>query len=107
MMDIKIGVIHNRKFLTNNNTIKIFDELNKQVGYEQVAHFHFHPNVKDIIVKDSRVYFDKLNVQMLFDGGNIFIEKECYKYATGFNKTENAIKLKVVFKSNLKTIINL
>ena len=102
-----IGVIHNRKFITNIDSIEIYDDLKKQDIYKEIAHFHFHPNVKDIIVKDSRVYFDKLNVQMLFDGGNVFIEKECYKYATGFNKTENAIKLKVVFKSNLKTIINL
>ena len=27
--------------------------------------------------------------------------------AHGFNKTENAFKLKVVFESNLETIINL
>ena len=33
--------------------------------------------------------------------------KESYRFAHGFNKTEKAIKLKVVFESNLETIIKL
>jgi len=53
------------------------------------------------------VFFKNCNIKMLFDGKSISIEKESYKYAHGFNSTEDAIKLKVVFKSNLKTIINL
>ena len=46
--------------------------------------------------------FKNSNIEMLFNGKSISIEKECYKYAYGFNKTENAIKLKVVFKLNLE-----
>ncbi len=102
-----IGVIHNRKFITNKDSIHIYDDLNKQDIYEQIAHFHFHPSKKSIVIKDSRVYFKDSNIEILFKGEIISIKKEFYKCANGFNKTENAIKLKVTFKSNLKTIINL
>ena len=100
-----IGVIHNRKFVTNKDSINIFDDLNKQEVYEQIAHFHFHPSIKNIIIKDSRVYFKNSNIEMSFNGKSISIEKECYEYSHGFNKTENAVKLKVVFESNLETTI--
>jgi hypothetical protein len=100
-----IGVIHNRKFIANKDSINIFDDLNKQEVYEQIAHFHFHPSIKNIIIKDSRVYFKNSNIEISFNGKSISIEKECYEYAHGFNKTENAVKLKVVFKSNLETTI--
>ena len=100
-----IGVIHNRKFITNKDSINIFDDLNKQEVYEQIAHFHFHPSFKNIIIKDSRVYFKNSNIEISFNGKSVSIEKECYEYAHGFNKTENAVKLKVVFESNLETTI--
>lgn len=100
-----IGVIHNRKFITNKDSINIFDDLNKQEVYEQIAHFHFHPSIKNIIIKDSRVYFKNSNIEISFNGKSVSIEKECYEYAHGFNKTENAVKLKVVFESNLETTI--
>ena len=52
-----IGVIHNRKFIANKDSINIFDDLNKQEVYEQIAHFHFHPSIKNIIIKDSKGVF--------------------------------------------------
>ena len=42
---------------------------------------------------------------MSFNGKVISIEKEYYKYAHGFNITENAIEIKSCFQINLKTII--
>ena len=98
-----IGVIHNRKFITKKDSINIFDELNKQEVYEQIAHFHFHPSIKNIIIMETSVFFKSLNIEILFNGKNISIEKEYYKYASGFNKLEKAIKLKVMFESNLET----
>jgi hypothetical protein len=100
-----IGIIHNRKFITNKDSINIFDDLNKKEVSEQIAHFHFHPSIKNIIIKDSRVYFKNSNIEISFNGKSISIEKKYYKYAYGFNKIENAIKLKVVFESNLETTI--
>ena len=103
----KIGVNHNRKFTTNTDTIHIYDELNKQDIYEQIAHFHFHPSIKNIVIKNTSVFFENLDVEILFKGKNISIIKEFYGFAHGFNKTENAFKLKVIFESNLETILNL
>ena len=103
----KIGVIHNRRFITNTDSIHIYDELNKQDIYEQIAHFHFHPSIKNIVIKNTSVFFENLGVEISFKGKNISINKEFYRFAHGFNKTENAIKLKVVFESNLETIIKL
>jgi hypothetical protein len=103
----KIGVIHNRNFITNLDSIHIYDELNKQDIYEQIAHFHFHPSIKNIVIKNTSVFFENLDVEISFKGKNISINKESYRFAHGFNKTEKAIKLKVVFESNLETIIKL
>ena len=107
MATMNIGIIHNRKFITNKDSINIFDELNKQKIYEQIAHFHFHPLVNDIIIRKKSVFFKSLNIEISFKGKNISLKKELYKYAYGFNKTENAVKLKVVFESNLETTIKL
>lgn len=102
-----IGIIHNRKFITNKDSVNIFDKLNKHEAYEKIAHFHFHPMVMNIIIKKTSVFFKSLNIEISFKGKNISIKKELYKYACGFNKTENAVKLKVVFESDLETIIKL
>jgi uncharacterized heparinase superfamily protein len=101
----KIGVIHNRTFITNIDSIHIYDELNKQDVHEQIAHFHFHPSIKNIFIKSTSVFFENLNMEISFKGKNISIDKESYRFAHGFNKTENAVKLKVVFESNLETTI--
>lgn len=102
-----IGIIHNRKFITNKDSIHIFDNLNKNEIYEKIAHFHFHPQISNIIIKKTSVFFKSLNLEILFKGKNIFLKKEFYKYAGGFNNTVNAIKLKVIFESDLETIIKL
>ena len=70
-----IGVIHNRKFITNKDSIHIFDELNKQEVYEQIAHFHFHPSIKNIIIKNSRVFFKNSNIEISFNGKSISMKK--------------------------------
>ena len=101
-----IGIIHNRKFITNIDSILIYDELNKYEN-KNIAHFHFHPLVNTIILKKTSVFFKSLNIEILFKGKNISLKKELYKYACGFNKTENAIKLKVIFESDLETEIKL
>lgn len=102
-----IGVIHCRKFVANENSIIIFDDVNKQKSYEQIAHLHFHPSVKNIRIEDSAVYFENPKIEISFYGKRVIIEKMNYQYAYGFNKTEEAIKLKVSFDANLQTIINI
>ena len=45
-----LEVIHYRKFITNSDSIHIYDELKKQDIYDQIAHFHFHPSIEDLII---------------------------------------------------------
>ena len=73
--------------------------------YEQIAHFHFHPSINNIVIKNTSVFFENSDIKISFKGKSISIEKEYYDYASGFNKLEKAIKLKVLFKSNLETTI--
>ena len=101
----KIGVIHTRKFITKIDSINIYDELNKQDVFEQIAHFHFHPSINNIVIENTSVFFENSNTKISFIGKSISIEKEYYDYASGFNKLEKAIKLKVLFESNLETAI--
>ena len=103
----KLGVIHTRNFITKKDSINIYDELNEQDAFEQLAHFHFHPSIKNIVIKNTNVFFENSNTKISFKGKSIFIEKEYYDYASGFNKLEKAIKLKVSFESNLETAISL
>lgn len=103
----KLGVIHTRNFITKKDSINIYDDLNEQDAFEQLAHFHFHPSIKNIVIKNTNVFFENSNTKISFVGKSISIEKEYYDYVSGFNKLEKAIKLKVLFKSNLETEISL
>ncbi len=103
----KVGVIHNRTFITNKDSVHIYDDLSEQDIHEQVAHFHFHPSIKNIDIKNTSVFFKNLDIEISFNGKNISINKEFYRFAHSFNKTEIAIKLKVVFEKNLETKIEL
>ena len=102
-----LGIIHNRKFITNKDSVSILDSLGKNVIHQKIAHFHFHPTVNDISIIKTSVYFKTLKIEIVFKGKNISIKKEFYKYAYGFNKIKNAIKLKVVFESKLETVFKL
>ena len=51
----------------------------------------------------NKEYYKRLS----FKAKYISIEKESYKCANGFNITENALKLKVVFRESLETMISL
>ncbi len=102
-----LGIIHNRKFIADKDSVHIYDKLNKQHVFKQKAHFHFHPSLNNILIKNSSVFFEKLDIELLFDGDIISIKKESYEYSNGFNLIENALKLIVVFNSNLETTIKL
>ena len=53
------------------------------------------------------MFFQNLDFEISFKGKNISIIKEFYEFAHGFNYTENAIKLKVLFESNLEATIKI
>lgn len=48
-----------------------------------------------------------MGIELIFKGEDVLIEKGIYKFAAGFNKTLEAVKIKVLFKPNLETTIQL
>ena len=103
----KIGIIHKRNFIMKVDSIHICDDLSNNDLHEKIAHFHFHPLIKNIHIEKNDIFFTNFDAKMSFKGKNIFLDKEFYGYANGFNKIERAIKLKVVFESSLETTIRL
>ncbi|MGY8908604.1 MAG: heparinase II/III family protein, partial [Flavobacteriales bacterium] len=102
-----INLIHSRSFVLNENYVIIKDNVTGTSEYDRKAYFHLHPKITDICIENSKVIINDKNIQLFFKGENIYIEKESYRFATGFNKTIGGIKLKVCFKSNLETKIQL
>lgn len=102
-----INLIHSRSFILNENSVIIKDNLTGTREYDKKAYFHLHPTITDICIENSKVIINDKNIQLFFKGENIFIEKESYRFAIGFNKTLEGIKLKVLFESSLSTKIQL
>ena len=102
-----LDISHTRNFLTNKNSIIIKDYITKQTTYKQIAYFHFHPSITELSIDNLKVFIQNKEIEIFFKGINISIQKEYYNFAAGFNKTEKAIKLKILFESNLETVINI
>ncbi|HMR15295.1 MAG TPA: hypothetical protein PKD13_02330, partial [Mariniflexile sp.] len=83
------------------------DTISHKTDKEQIAYFHFHPNINHIHINGNDVILDEAAILMKFDGGIYKIEKEDYNYALGFNQTKKAIKIKAFFETKLTTTINL
>ena len=103
----KINLQHTRKFTISKSQIIIKDTISHKTDKEQIAYFHFHPNINHIHINGNDVILDEAAILMKFDGGIYKIEKEDYNYALGFNKTKKAIKIKAFFETKLTTTINL
>ena len=102
-----LGVNHTRSFCLHKKNIVINDSFSKKVDNCKVAYFHFHPSITNVTIENSKVFIENKNLELLFKSENVSIEKGIYKFACGFNKTLDAIKLKVLFESSLETTIQL
>ena len=91
----------------HTNTIFIKDSFSKKTKEQQIAYFHLHPTINDISIEDSRVCIGDKKIELNFTGGNVLVERVNYRFAAGFNKTQEGIKLKVLFQSTLETTIQL
>ncbi|WP_025665425.1 alginate lyase family protein [Aquimarina megaterium] len=101
------GITHTRRFLSNDYKILINDIISKEINKEQIAFFHFHPDIKELEISNTQVYLPKENIDIKFDKELLKIEEENYEYALGFNKRETAKKIKVYFKTTLSTTISI
>jgi hypothetical protein len=101
----KYGVFHQRHFELNDNTVTILDKMvtkRKLLG-KSSAYFHFHPNIK-VIMTEKKVHVE--GVEISFEGAISTRIKE-YTYAHGYNLTESAKVVEVIFKDELKSNITL
>ncbi|WP_438710600.1 heparinase II/III domain-containing protein [Aquimarina muelleri] len=102
-----LNLLHTRKFYAEDSTITIKDILSKKSEKEQIAFFHFHPDVKEIQILKDEAYLSNENIRITFGKEVEKIEEESYEYAFGFNKRKSAKKIKVFFNTRLSTTINL
>jgi len=97
----KIGCHHQRTFSISENQFQIEDLV---IGEgERSAFFHFHPDV-NLELKNQKI-IGAFGV-MIFEGLTEVV-LENYLFAEEFNQTKKALRVKVTFKNNLNTRINL
>lgn len=91
------GILHNRKFSMQNNSLSIEDRvlMNSDKKYQAKGHLHFHPDT-EIDLKGGFVLInDDLELNII---GAKQIELVAYDYAEGFNKLIKATKIEYTFK---------
>lgn len=102
-----LRVLHTRKFEVEQNNIIIIDSFKENKEFNKVALFHFHPQIKNILIDNNTILLKEVNLKFIFSGEILKIKKETYNFANGFNNTIEAYKIKVFFKKRLKTKIEL
>lgn len=95
--------IHQREFKLADATVEIIDALENQKENAK-AHYHFHPNVHNVLLKGNHIQFPDQGLEMRIDGA-IGIEKVQCEIATGFNMRQKAWALTASFENSLKTTI--
>ncbi|WP_373518665.1 heparinase II/III-family protein, partial [Pricia sp.] len=102
-----LGILHTRTVKAQHTNIQIIDELTKGKTDEQKAFFHLHPMVgaTEINISQKSLTLIEKNIRISFDGNFLKMEKEEYRYASGFNRTEIGERLVVSFYSHLQTQI--
>lgn len=101
-----MGVFQERTFLISENKINISDKIkSKKPIINSEAFIHFHPKVGGFEIRKNHIFFKDFSCKISFDGDNISLVKEKYKYALGFNKLIDAQMIKVRFNKYLKTNI--
>ena len=96
----KLGVMHQREFIFENNSIKIVDTIHSKNRYDAVARLHFYPGVH-VEKKDDHVVCNGIPI---FSSSNEFEILE-YLYAPEFNKTIPAQMLEIKFNDTLEVEI--
>jgi len=103
----KQGVIHQRSFRREENSILIEDNLIGKNAETSYAYLHFHPSISIVSIIENKIIFSGLNTTIAFTAGIKAIEKINYNYCYGFNQTEIGIVIKVAFHQQLKTTIRI
>lgn len=100
------GYKHTRSFLWGEKYLILSDEINRSTSNKAKAYFHLHFSIKQPLVDGNTIILEYPGVSIEFErASNICIEE--YQLSTGFNKTNLAYKIVVLFDQELKTKISL
>ena len=99
------GYKHTRSFLWGKQDLVITDKINRLTSNKAKAYFHLHFSIKPL-VDGNTIILESSGVSIEFErASNICIEE--YQLSAGFNKTNLAYKIVVLFDQTLKTKISL
>ena len=97
---------HTRSFLWGKKYLIIRDKINRSTSNTAKAFFHLDSSVSKPLVVDNNIILRSSGVSIEFEkASSISIEE--YQLSAGFNKTNLAYKIIVVFDQTLKTKISL
>jgi hypothetical protein len=100
------GYKHTRSFLWGEKYFILTDKINKSTRNKTKAFFHLHSSIAKPLVVGNNVILESIGVSIEFESAsNICIEE--YQLSAGFNKTNLAYKIVVLFDQILKTKISL
>ena len=100
------GYKHTRSFLWGEKYLILKDKINRSTSNNAKAYFHLHSSVTKPLVDGNNVILESSGVSIEFErASNISIEE--YQLSAGFNKTNLAYKIVVLFDQKLKTKISL
>lgn len=100
------GYKHTRSFLWEEKHLILSDEINRSTNNKAKAYFHLHSSVTKPLVDGNTIMLESSGVSIEFErASNICIEE--YQLSAGFNKTNLAYKIIVLFDQKLKTKISL
>ena len=98
------GYKHTRSFLWGEKYLILSDEINRSTSNKAKAYFHLHFSITKPLVDGNTIILKSSGVSIEFEGeSNIWIEE--YQLSAGFNKTNLAYKIVVLFDQTLKTKI--
>jgi len=100
------GYKHTRSFLWGEKYLILKDKINRSTSNNARAYFHLHSSVAKPLVDGNNVILESSGMSIEFErSSNICIEE--YQLSVGFNKTNLAYKIVVLFDQTLKTKISL
>lgn len=100
------GYEHKRVFLWGEKYIILKDKINRSTSNNTKAYFHLHSSVAKPLVDGKTIMLESSGVSIDFENAfSISIQE--YQLSAGFNKTNLAYKIVVLFDKTLKTKITL
>jgi hypothetical protein len=103
---ISDGYKHTRSFLWGEKYLILKDKINRSTSNKAKAYFHLHFSVTKPLVDGNNVILESSGVSIEFErASTIYVEE--YQLSAGFNKTNLAYKIVVLFDQTLKTKISL